>query len=70
MKWSKQRPAQEGWFWWREKPDDDPMCIQVYFASGLFWAWNEGKFDIGDENRVDEIAGEWAGPIPLPEGVP
>jgi hypothetical protein len=69
VRWSTTLPAAVGWYWWRKTRGDDPQCFYVYFAGGLFWAYNEWPGDIGDENRVDEIGGEWAGPIPLPEDI-
>ena len=67
MKWTKELPKEEGWYWYKEIHKDPewrkPRVLHV--------SWNidhdELLFTDGRSPRnLSNWPGEWAGPIPLP----
>lgn len=57
MKWTKERPTVEGWYWYR----DDNRAAQIVGVG------KRAGFMDGKVVELDELSGEWAGPIPPPE---
>jgi hypothetical protein len=62
-RWTTQKPTAAGWYWFRgESHEADPFIVLVDEA-GQF-QWPDGGFQ-----EVSLAKGEWAGPIPEPDGV-
>lgn len=61
MKWTKEKPTQPGWYWWRDKYSSD--IVHVTEDSGMLVV--KLGFDI--EDFIIDLSGEWAGPICPPE---
>ena len=63
MKWDKDFPAIEGWYFWRRNSKgSDPLHWESYFyeeEADIFWKSKSIEFM--------PRSGEWAGPIPEPE---
>lgn len=64
MKWSKEKPTQAGWYWWKDldRPGKPHMAHVVNDGYGLTVYGIEEY-----SRRLYEVRGEWAGPIPEPE---
>lgn len=62
MKWTQERPTQEGWYWTRLK--NDPEDVQVRWVE--IWMGAIHVTDADTSIDVEHIA-DWAGPIPEPE---
>lgn len=61
LKWTPEKPTKPGWYWHRGTyRDPDPIILEVDEAG--YFRWPDGSFD-----DVHVTAGEWAGPIELPE---
>jgi hypothetical protein len=65
LRWTRERPKVEGWYWWRDlEATEDPsdgMIVYVYAANGGLYVDNDG-----DTVRLSTVHGEWAGPIEPP----
>ena len=71
LRWSNLRPEVEGWYWWRKTRYDDPEIVRVFWKklfpsdkvilSALFME------RIDNVQDIDEMVGDWAGPIPNPK---
>jgi len=59
MKWTKDKPKVDGYYWYRDKYTAKPK-IHGYSAGIVY------PIGINEEYYVEEFNGEWAGPIPLP----
>lgn len=60
LRWTKVRPVEAGWYWYRgQAHEDDPLIVQVDQV-GQF-QWPDGGFQ-----EVKLTKGEWAGPIDPP----
>jgi len=58
--WTKQKPTEPGWYWFRgEAHETDPFIVQVDEA-GQF-QWPDGGYQ-----EASLAKGEWAGPIQEP----
>lgn len=57
-----ERPAEPGWYWHRDC--DDWVCIQIgrNLRNTLVWVRDGYLTSV----RVDQMIGEWRGPIPEP----
>ncbi len=61
LKWTKNKPTEAGWYWYRgQTHEEDPFIVQVDEV-GQF-QWPDGAFQ-----EVTLTKGEWAGPIEEPE---
>lgn len=63
MKWTAAPPTTPGWYWWREALFQEARVVEVYCSpatASLVARWC----------RVENMKGEWAGPIPLPQEKP
>ena len=59
--WTKEKPTKEGWYWWRS---GDIVGIHVLEFDG-----DEGGELVcmtTDGDTIEEMGGEWAGPLPEP----
>ncbi len=64
MKWTKEKPTQNGFYFWRKKDvDENALTVAVVRMSD-----RTAKI-IGCETVccIDDVGGEWAGPIQEPE---
>lgn len=59
MTWSSEKPTVDGWYWWRSDYDETP--VPVYLRKTLVTSWG------GKERWIENVGGEFAGPIPAPE---
>lgn len=74
MKWTKEIPQKEGWYWWRASAEHTPEVFLVIADSSgnLIVEYRDGKWE---RVRVFENGfhpgnypgKQWAGPIPEPE---
>ena len=55
--WTRKKPTKDGWYWYRHE-GKQPIVGRV-LCGGVFWA--------GQYFRVEDLADEWAGPIPEPK---
>ena len=76
LKWTKEKPIEEGWYFYRKRELIDRIIIGV----GLLRIWHSGKLIFQEHGTLEigsvEINGfegantddyEWAGPIEEPE---
>lgn len=67
MKWTREKPTQPGWYWWRA-PRKRPRVLLVSAYAFTKTRYQDGLG--GDVYLVENmVPGEWAGPIPEPEEV-
>ncbi len=69
MTWTTQKPTVPGWYWYREDGIGPEVMDVDYRAIGetdaeaqVLVAQNANEYDV-----VENMIGEWAGPIDLPE---
>ena len=56
QRWTRRKPTAPGWYWWREGLDAQPALYPVEWKP-VWKCWGiPGK-------RVDEMLGEWQGPL-------
>ena len=74
MKWTKEPPRKEGKYWWRhESFKRDSVMYMILDVQedmdrpGVFFQTEYDSAETDDCATVDELGGEWAGPIPLPD---
>lgn len=56
--WSKEKPKLGEWYWYRT-PQIKPIIVFTESRGVVEWPW-------GTDSRIQDLRGEWAGPIPLP----
>lgn len=68
MSWTLEKPSKSGWYWFREPGLnlDKPMPAWVYQSGESFCVKLCGAYEDCNEKRLDELKGEWAGPISPP----
>jgi hypothetical protein len=64
MKWTSEKPTEEGWYWWQNRPFYSPKIIPIYKVSGSLC---HGQHDGQSPYWIDQMDGQFAGPIPDPE---
>lgn len=57
--WSSNQPHENGYYWFREDENDDPIIIEV-INNEVFWASLSGE-------PIQDWLGQWAGPILPPD---
>ncbi len=65
MKWTKEKPSGQGWYWWKRDPYVTASIEHIYVGrtdGALFMYLPRGA-----GVAVDRLPGEWAGPIQEPE---
>jgi hypothetical protein len=69
MKWTTEKPTQDGWYWYRPAPDDNrPLITWIQMVSFPITQTVEAFASCEElANFVDYISGEWAGPLEPPE---
>lgn len=67
MTWTRTRPKQPGWYWYKEK--DEPLrIVQVNPLPGQYDTRVLGILRAdGWYARLSAYRGRWAGPIPVPK---
>jgi len=67
MTWTTETPTQPGWYWWREYEGSGPQITQVHLFN---FVWLNKPFlgieDIHTRTPLDNMLGEWAGPLEPP----
>lgn len=59
QRWTRRKPALEGWYWWREDPDSAPEVFYVKQLSvGLRVMMHADHMEY-----LQSATGEWQGPI-------
>ena len=60
LHWTKEKPVNIGWYWFRAYPNDNPfiVCIKGFSKRGLLLTFR---------NKRCFLEGEWAGPIEEPK---
>lgn len=72
MKWTKNKPTEEGWYWYQEG-EYMPECVSVLFTGSQFEATSVGMIvsphlPIPKWEPLDNFKGKWGDqPIPEPE---
>ena len=65
MTWTPNKPTQPGWYWYRFKGNSSWLEVREILEGG-FWS-TEDESGCTEYINVNELHGEWAGPIPEPE---
>jgi hypothetical protein len=63
MRWTRERPTQPGWYWWRHSSASTPWIARV--NDGLEVGAINEALTVSEVDHVDECGGEWCA-IPLP----
>lgn len=61
LQWTKEPPKKPGWYWWREKKGNRPRIVDVGQGAGMDLAFTPKGLC-----KVNELDGEWAGPVRAP----
>jgi len=64
LKWTKQKPTQSGFYWYREEEDSQEWIGECYESLGNMQLWLAGDIEAV---AVNALPGEFAGPIARPE---
>lgn len=67
LTWTKVKPTVPGWYWLRAPKHGWRDSVVLLERDG-----NDGELYMPDDDStfVNEIDGEWAGPIPMPKEAP
>lgn len=61
LRWTKEKPTQNGWYWWRTGEDCNLRgIVSVCIETDIMVLAGSYKY-------LSQTTGEWAGPIPEPE---
>jgi hypothetical protein len=65
LRWTRTPPTTEGWYWHSGPSHKDPVVVRLSSRFGFrgLLVWRIG---IEDEEMIEYVGGEWAGPIPTP----
>lgn len=63
MKWTKNKPKDPGWYWWRYGIWSGKAPVRVTIIQGELWVDGDGA----GTGLLTEWRGQWAGPIPEPK---
>lgn len=72
LRWKKEKPTAPGWYWYRNDAYDEPQIVELLIVHGRRCVSFSGSDithwidDPGFPLAERLMAGEWAGPIPLP----
>lgn len=65
MNWTREKPTKEGWYWYVDKPGDEPRPCLIFLEecalSFIAMGWNM-------DMALARIKGLFYGPIEMPEG--
>lgn len=59
QRWTRKRPTEPGWYWFRGCPDLNPMVVWVSTTGGIC----ECAKLFNPDSSVDLMDGEWQGPL-------
>lgn len=62
MEWNAEPPTREGHYWHRYSDQHRPSVLRVFVEDGFWSVRGENAF----ETFLDNVTGQWAGPIPQP----
>lgn len=62
MTWTKDKPSERGWYWFRTRwlPE---QCVEVHGPSKDL---SQTRIGFGSPEKLKNLHGEWAGPIRWP----
>jgi len=66
MKWVKDKPKEDGWYWYRRSKRYSSHLWEIFFCEveeGLNYYWQN------QTSMALPQGGWWAGPIPLPKEI-
>lgn len=67
LRWTTEKPAEPGWYWWTDSTRRKPTMAEVYVStSGHLWV-DSVAFQ---PCELEQQSGQWAGPIPQPTDQP
>lgn len=67
LRWTREKPTQEGWYWYRDKVTEPIMSLITTLDHQLVMNAYR-RYQNAFIDRLDgEYDEEWAGPIPEPE---
>ena len=71
LHWTTQPPTEPGYYWWRAEQIDPrwPEIVEINRFVDIHGTPFLGGYVAGSARRrhINEMTGEWAGPIPEPE---
>lgn len=71
LKWTKEKPTEPGWYWWRFEKNIVPHMVYVVHESTMRPVQTDRMLILYPNSKkeldVETRGGEWAGPIPEPE---
>lgn len=69
MKWTRNKPTQTGWYWYRNN-DIQPAVIHVNISGSLSGYGDTRPYAflpfMDYDQPLDAFPGEWCGPLPAP----
>ena len=69
LKWTTEKPAEPGLYWFRFYPDHEPAMVHVFVRAGINERelWLRHALPLIAESPVSDYDGQWAGPLEPPE---
>lgn len=71
LKWTREKPTEPGWYWWRFEKNIVPHMVYVVHESTMRPVQTDRMLILYPNSKkeldVETRGGEWAGPIPEPE---
>ena len=65
--WTKEPPTVPGWYWYIQLPSSSPCIVQLLYRGLDTYRLKASFAGIEDDEYVEDLEGQWAGPIPMPE---
>lgn len=62
MNWTRRKPTEPGYYWWRRYQYKAVVLMSVWGVAGL-WCRRIDTDQLCERYDVDEFGGEWFGPI-------
>jgi len=63
LTWTTEKPTQPGWYWWRKSRRHEIEIAKLWDVDNIYGQFHQDPHVF----RVDEVGGEWAGPLAPPE---
>lgn len=62
QRWTRSKPTEPGWYWWRDHVHGIPTMIEVE-GDGSDVEPLIVRWDCADDEPVEQMDGEWQGPL-------
>lgn len=64
LRWTKESPTKDGWYWWKDARVGEVFVAWVFTVLRTYARLLDGN---DNDYEIEKLDGEWAGPIPEPK---